>query len=356
VKIAARAAAISSALSLIAAARQRDSPTSIFAGEGGITVVAADLGITIEAKVEGNIIVPGAVAVPADRIAALISAFAADAIIQINAEPNGVTIGRYRLQRSVDMPPPPTLTGEIGRIEIDGVSCISLLSVASAAATDESRFVLTGIFLRTVDHWLIAVGTNGTRLIRQGVAAGRFSFERDLIVPTRSAAALARLIRQTKSGRVLLRRSKSMLAASGNGFSFTSRLIDAEYPPYEALIPELTENTVVVDRVDLLAALARLGAVTRGEVPLIALTWTEGTPLHVFLARQPDDGADDIAAETKGRARIALVPQQFAAMLSEFGTKRVQLGAAADRLLITGEDKLAVLVACRWHFQDEVAA
>jgi DNA polymerase-3 subunit beta len=352
-KLTAAAAAIGSALSLAAAARQRDALVTIIAGEG-ITVACSDLGITIKATVAGDVIESGATAVSAKRLAALIAGFAADAVINIKAEPNGVTIGRYRLA-SADIPIANTLTGETGRIEIDGDACVALLNVSSAAATDTTRLSLNGIFLHTVGSQLVAVAANGIKLLRHGIEAERFSMSRDLIVPTRSAVALAGLIRHTKSDKVLLRRSKAMLAANGNGFEFTTRLIDAIYPAFEAMIPEMTANTVTVDRVELLAALARLTAIANGERPLIALTWTEGEPLHVFLPRQPDDGADDISAETKGRARTVLVLVQLTAMLGEFSDKFLHL-SATDRLLITDENKIGVLMGCAWSFQDEAAA
>jgi len=354
-RVIADAAAISSALSLVAAARQRDALTAMIAGDDGIIVVASDLGITIEAKVDGNVIVPGAAALSAERFAALVAAFAADAIIEIKTEPNSVIIGGYRLP-SADMPMANTLTDETGRIEIAGDDCIALLAVASAAHTERTRSYLCGVHLRSTEDQLVAVATNGTRLIHQSVAAERFSTARDLILPTRSAVAIARLVRHTKSDRVLLRRSKSMLAANGRGFSFTTRLIDATYPAFEALIPELTANTVTVDRVELLAALARLIAIASGEALLVALIWTEGGPLHAFLPRQPNDGADDITAETKGRGRLVLVPSQITAMLNEFSAQRVLLVSAADRLMITDRNKLGVVMTCWWPFRDEVAA
>jgi DNA polymerase III subunit beta len=344
VKIAAVAAAIGSALSLAAAARQRDAKISIIAGESGITVVASDPGITIKAKVPGDVIEPGAAAVSADRLAALIDGFAADASVNISAEPNGVTIGRYRLPGS-DIPMENDLTGVIGHVEIDGGDCIALLAVASAAGIDQTRFFLTGVFLHSHRDQLVSVATNGVKLLRHSVPAAEFSTSRDLIVPARAAVALTRLIRHTKA----------MLAASGNGFEFTTRLIDFEFPDCKALVPESSANTVSLDRAEMLAALARLTAIASGDYPLIGLTWIEGGPLHLFLPRQPADGADDISAEARGRARIVLVPSQLTTMLGEFNGKRVQLDAA-ERLLITGENKIGVLMPCAWNFQNDEAA
>jgi DNA polymerase-3 subunit beta len=337
-KIVAAAAAIGSALSLAAAARQRDALVTIIAGEG-ITVACSDPGITIKATVKGDVIESGSAAVSAERLSALVAGFAAAAVITISTTPNGLAVGRYCLP-SADIPLAHTLTGVIGRIEIDGGDCVALLAVASAAGIDQTRFFLTGVFLHSDHDHLVSVATNGVKLLRRSIPAAEFSTSRDLIVPARAAVVLTRLIRHTKSDRITLRRSKAMLAASGNGFEFTTRLIAFEFPDYKALVPEPSANTVSVDRAEMLAALARLTAIASGDYPLIGLTWIEVGPLHLFLPRQPDDGADDISAEAKGRARIVLVPSQLTAMLGEFNGKRVQLDAT-ERLLITGENRSA---------------
>ena len=47
------------------------------------------------------------------------------------------------------------------------------------------------------------------------------------------------------------------------------------------------------DRFELLAVLTRLIAIVSGELPLIALTWTEGKPLHGY---EVDDAARAVIA------------------------------------------------------------
>ncbi|UPK35552.1 DNA polymerase III subunit beta [Bradyrhizobium sp. 186] len=354
-KLTATAAAIGNALSLAAAARQRNGLVSITAGEGIITVACSDPGMTITANVAGNVAEPGAAAVSGDRLGALISGFDPRAAITISGTTNAVTIERYRLP-TADLPVPLAMDGETDRIQISGQDCIALLGVAPAADTERTRFYLCGIFLHTVEGRLFSVSTNGTKLLRHSVPAAAFSDDATLIVPSKTATTLARLIRQTKADKVTLRRSPRLFAASGAGFEITSRLIGgATYPDYRAALPPPTPNHVTVDTAELQAALTRLTAIAIGDVPLIALTWTEGAPLHVSLPRQPGDGADDIDAETKGSARIALQPAQLAGMLTEFGTNTVNLNVA-DRLLISSGDRLGVLMPCSWNFGQEGAA
>jgi DNA polymerase III sliding clamp (beta) subunit (PCNA family) len=350
-RLTAKAGAIGSALSLAAAARQRDALISIVAGEG-ITVTCSGPVITIRTVVAGDVVEQGRAAVSAARLVALIAGFATDAAITITTIANAVTIERYRLP-SADIPIELALADEIARVELSGHDCLELLAVGPAAGTEPTRLYLNGIFLHSVGDQLTAVATDGVKLIRSSVAAERFSTGRDLIVPTKATIALAKLIRQTKADKIVLRRSRTLLAASGTGFEFVTRLLDFQYPTYEPLVPAPSANAVTCDRAEMQAALVRLTAVVSGDSPLIALTWSDGGPLHLYLPRQPADGADDVGAGAKGSARIALAPSQLAAMLGEFNCKRIHLNAAG-RLLITGENhKLGLLMPCAWDFQNE---
>ena len=103
-------------------------------------------------------------------------------------------------------------------------------------------------------------------------------------------------------------------------------------------------------RSELLAALSRLAAVATADPPLLALSWTNAGPLKLFLARQPGDGADAIAAQAHGAAKIAVPLSQLTAMIDEFSGERVQLEAAGPLVIRSKGEKLALLMPCAWNF------
>jgi DNA polymerase III subunit beta len=351
-KLATPAVALADALSLAALARQRDGLATICAAED-ITITCTDPGnnIAIKASIpNGNVIESGAASVSASAFGALISAFEPRAVITIKTCEFGLMVERYRLPVA-ETPTALMLDTETGCIEISGGDCLDLLGVASVAGNQAMRFYLNGVFLHNDGDQLIAVATDGAQLLRVSINAQMFSTDATLIVPTRATTALARLIRATKSDKIELARSARLFSARGSGFELISRLIDARYPNYQSIIPAPTPNTVTVDRAELQAAIARLTAIASGDFPLIGLTWAQGEPLHVFLPRRPADGADDIAAETRGSARIALAPTQIIKMLGEFNSKSIHLNAA-DRLLFTGgNNTLGLLMPCAWNFE-----
>jgi DNA polymerase-3 subunit beta len=227
--------------------------------------------------------------------------------------------------------------------------------VLPAAGTEETRFYLTGVFLQNVDDRLVAVATDGVKLLRAAVVAGVLSTDEHLIVPAKVAYETTKLVQRTKAECVTLRRSRTLFSVTAPGFELTTSMIDAKYPAYQCVIPAASCNTARCVRSELLDALLRLEAVaTATGTPLVALAWADGGPLQLFLPRQPLDAADAITAEAHGSARVALSLPQLQLMVDTFDDDRLQIESADANTPITmrGErDKLGVLSGCRWNFE-----
>ena len=221
---------------------------------------------TIATSVSATIHEPGEIAVSIGRLAALLSSFAADAIVDIEATTGAVNVvsGTSRLRLPavsvVESPPAIALEQEIGRVEISSADGLRLLEPLAVADTGRSRPYLAGVFWHSVQDQLVAAATDGVRLIRTSVAASTFSEDRTIIVPTEVGIALRRLLQKADASRVTLRRSRSLIAFDAQRFSFTVRLIDGSFPAYEAVLPSSASNSVSCDRRELIAAVSRLGA------------------------------------------------------------------------------------------------
>ncbi|WOH51919.1 DNA polymerase III subunit beta [Bradyrhizobium sp. sBnM-33] len=312
---------------------------------------------TIATSVSPTIQEPGEIAVSIARLATLLSSFTADAIVDIEGTTGAVNVvsGTSRLRLPavsvVESPAAITIDQEVGRVEISSADLLQLLEPLAVA--DRTRLQLTGVFLHGVGHQLVAVSTDGIRLIRTSVAASTFSEDRTLIVPTEVGIVVRRLLQKAGASRVTLRRSRSLIAFEAPSFSFTARLIDSSFPAYEGLIPPPAPNSVFCNRGDLLAALSRLGAAaSSNDTALVALSWGDGRCLDLHLARRPLDGADVIAAEVHGSAEAALSLPQFAALLKEFSDEHVLLETANELpVVICGaSEKLALIVRSKWNF------
>ena len=213
--------------------------------------------------------------------------------------------------------------------------------------------MLTGIYWHNVDGRLVSVAADGTILLRNSVPAENLSSDRTLVIPAQAAAILIKLLRQIKPEWVMVRRSHAVFGASAPGLDFITGLIGTPYPDYQSVVPAASGNIALCSRQELIGALARLDAVANAEMSLIALTWTDGQ-VRLYLPRQPDDGTDIIAAETKGVIQIALSLSRLAAMVSEFNERIIHLEAEIGKgLTIRQGDKLGVLASCQWNFGTE---
>jgi DNA polymerase III sliding clamp (beta) subunit (PCNA family) len=283
----------------------------------------------------------------------------ADAIIEMEATTRGVKLvcGTSRSRLPVlplaDIPAALAIQRETGRIELSSTDCFKLLEPIAVADAGRARFYLAGVFWHCVNDQLVAVATDGIRLIRTAVVAAPVFLDRRLIVPTEVAVAVRRLLQKAEATHVTVCRSQSLIGFHTPRFSLTARLIDADFPAYERNIPPPASNSVLCDRPKLLAAVLRLSAAAPSvDNALVALSWRNGGHLELYLARCPLDGADIVAAKARGSADIALSLPQFAAVLKQFSDDHIQLETENDQALVfrgTGE-KLALIARAKWNF------
>jgi DNA polymerase III sliding clamp (beta) subunit (PCNA family) len=362
-KITAPAKALDAAMSLavMAADKQLDAPIRIVAGPGavGFCVTNPRAVISISTTAAASIEEPGSATISARRFAALLSGFGPRSTINISTTETAVMISsgnsRYRLPLLADPRAGLVINPEIGRVELASADCIRLLDVVAAAGTEKTRFFLNGVYLHSDGDKLVGVGMDGTKVLRVGVAADHFSEDNRLIIPATAVKMLDKLLRATKPETVTLRRSRAVFAASAPGFEIVSGMIDAAYPDYRRNLPHANGSSALCQRADLLSALTRLAAIAAGEMPLIALTWVDGEPMRLFLAREPDAGIDAVAAQTCGSARMALSLAQFITLLCEFKDDALLVEMTDRGIIIRQGDKFAVLMSCLWA-EREIAA
>jgi DNA polymerase-3 subunit beta len=323
----------------------------------GLSVSFCDGNIEVKTQEPADIIQPGEVAVSADRLGALISAIPAGAGVAMTAAKGTLIItsgnGCYRFPIT-DAPPSLAIaTSDVAETELSAVDLVHLFSSVPAAASEPTRLYLCGLFLHSENDRVYGAATDGVTLLQTAVA--KEGVLPPSLVPTNAVAAMMRLVKATRPMKVKLRRAGPLLDLTAANFTCTTRLIDAIYPEYGRILPPPSDNLAACNRALLVAALERLKA-TATTLPLVALRWTEHEPLQLFLPRQPDDGADAIAAKTTGNAQIALSLPAFANLVAEFGSEDLRLEVVQERAVVIRTDrKLGMLSSCRWNFREAEA-
>ena len=81
------------------------------------------------------------------------------------------------------------------------------------------------------------------------------------------------------------------LSCTEEGFGFSCRLIDAEYPDWRRVVPEKFANVITINRNEFLSALRRLSIMTDQELYLaVVLSVQRGKPLLHMRTNHPDIG------------------------------------------------------------------
>ncbi len=116
-----------------------------------------------------------------------------------------------------------------------------------AVSTDESRYVLNGIFISLKDHKMTMVATDGRRLalVDEEVdisekSAGEF------IVPAKAVTELNRLLQEKGDVEIKFGENQASFALKDDkGFSvlLITKLIEGNYPNYRQVIPRRSQGT-----------------------------------------------------------------------------------------------------------------
>ena len=202
--------------------------------------------------------------------------------------------------------------------------------VRPAVSTDEARPVLTGVLMRLDGERLTPATTDGHRLVERHVEGVKNSAE-TVIVPVKALVELGRAL-EDETGEVELR-----FAAARNQVFFrcgaaevSSRLIEGQYPNYDAAIPKRATTVVRVARSELVRAVRMVGVVSEsiGVQPVSLLIDEAGIRV---MSQAPEIGEAEAEVEAKLEGtptHIALNSRFLLDALGAFDVDRVELRLA----------------------------
>lgn len=242
-----------------------------------ITATDIDMAMSISIEVDGKR--NGKIAVPAKRLFDTVRAlpevdldFSADANYKITLKtPNG----EYKLtgESSDDYPSLPSFKHK-SEIIFSGEVLKSLINKSVyAVSTDELRPSMTGVLFHVKDDEFRTVATDGHRLVRiitKELNTPKIS--KEILVPSKTLhLALKSIVGETK----IHYDDKLIKFDFGNGV-LISKLIDEQYPNYEAVIPLDYELKLEVNRNEMLSSVRRVSLYSSSTTHQIKLTFSKG--------------------------------------------------------------------------------
>ena len=210
--------------------------------------------------------------------------------VSLSCARNEASIGG---QAADEFPPiPPVEDGDTIRLDADALRK-SINQVAFAAATDDSRPVLTGVHFALRDGSLRLAAADGFRLAVNTIEVGENGADREAIVPARALNELARLLPEvTETISVTFNPAGTQVLFDLGHATLVAQLIQGTFPNYEQLIPSghATSTEVSVGEfmreTRIASIFARDGS---GIVRLVATPGEEGAPGRLLITARAEE-------------------------------------------------------------------
>lgn len=249
------------------------------ARDGRLYVSSTDLEIGIQTHLEADIEEEGAVTIPAKTFFELISSLPSEKI-NISTEDNSVVVRSKKTKSLLQTIPAedfPRLYEEKGEMDAE-VNFLEFKKDASmvvfSTSSDLSRPALSGVLIKREKEGFLLVGTDGYRLSlkRHNVNGGEGKRDEFLIIPARVVKEVFSIKDDVKSVLIHTLKSSNQIMFEMGGTVLVGRLIEAEFPNYERIIPSDHSSQIVFDREELLKAVKICSIFAREAANIVKLS------------------------------------------------------------------------------------
>lgn len=280
------------------------------AEDNHLELTATDLDVSVSCSVEAQVKKPGSTTIPVKKFFGIARELGSQDLElstddkHVTSLSAGASFYKIRGLAAEEFPPIPKIKDDrmvsLPQEKIRGM----MKKTSFATSSDESRYVLNGIFVSMKDNKLTMVATDGRRLalVDEEVDIPEAALG-DYIIPSKAINELNRLL--TDAGDVELRlgdnqASMNLLPEKGPKVNITTKLIEGNYPNYRQVIPSEVKERVTLVREELLHALKRAEIMTSDKANSVKMSFT--TNNLSITANSPDVGEarESIAINYKG--------------------------------------------------------
>jgi len=310
--------------------------------EGRLRLSATNLEIGINCWIGAKVEEEGAVTVPARLLTELVSSLPPERIdleLVVRTRRLHLRCGRFEAEINTidasEFPIIPT-SAEDYKVALNPVTLHQMIGqVVFAAAVDEARPVLTGVFTHFEDSRLTMAAADGFRLsVRTAELPAPVPESIGVIVPARALAELARIApkEEEEAIEVSITPSRSQILFQMKDATLVSQLIEGNFPDYKAIIPKTYNTRTVVSTADFLKAVRIAFLFAREASNIVRLQIMPGTELapgHMTVAAtsaELGENIGEIEASIEGEPiEIAFNARYLIEVLSVIPTAQVAL-------------------------------
>jgi DNA polymerase-3 subunit beta len=301
-----------------------------------VELTATDLDVTISCTVEGSVKKAGAATVPVKKLFGIVRELNNPEIeIEVDEKNTcsvrcGASFYKINGLAAEEFPPLPKFK-EDKKVVLPQEKIRGMLKKTSfAISTDESRYVLNGIFISLKEHKMTMVATDGRRLalVDEDVDVSDKS-QGEFIVPAKAVNELNRLLQD--KGDVEIRYSDNQASFTlkddkGSSVLVITKLIEGNYPNYRQVIPGEAKERVALAREEFCAALKRAEIMTSEKSNSVKLAFTKNNLAITANSPEVGEARESLAINYKGKEMaIAFNPKYMIEPLNALANEEVFL-------------------------------
>lgn len=216
----------------------------------------------------------------------------------------------------------------------------ALQQVVVAASNDDTRPVLTGVYMHTYEGSLYLVATDSYRLAEKKVMA--LKDEVKLLIPATAMQDLLRIIGDADQEVIVMHDDQQVLFTVGD-VELVTRLIDGSYPDYRKLIPEAFQTTATLPRAELVNITKVSSLFARESAGSVTLEVDEAQKQIGIrsIASQLGENTATASAKVNGEGAITLNSRFILDALGAINESDVSIGfnGKLEPFLLHGKDK-----------------
>jgi len=298
---------------------------------GRLQFTTTDLDVGITGSVEAEIEKEGATTLPVKRLVSIVRELPASEVeVSVDSKNHasirsGPSFFKIIGLGETEFPPLPDFSSAKEFRIPQNVLRDGLKKTSYAISTDETRYVLNGIFTSFRDGKMTLVATDGRRLAMvDSDLEFPASHETDVIIPSKAVQELQRLLGD--SGELILKLNDNQISFVIGDTLLCSKLIDGNYPNYRQVIPGDSNERVVISREALLETVRRVSLLSSDKANSVKLVFSENR-IEV-TANAPDVGEAQESMDVIYQGppmQIAFNPEFLQAPLRALDSEQVYL-------------------------------
>ena len=309
-------------------------PSNVLIHAEGNTIecMATDMEIGIRMKVEGTVREEGTITVSAEKLGDIVEGWPTEKPIDVATTTDGrveITCGNdlYKIVELADEEFPQLPSVDEGALAINGETLRSVLHKTEFAAPTEKvrQTFLNGLYFNFFEDRTEVVGCDSKQLAIAHCEPLRLSEDNDgFIVPLKAIKEIEQTF--ADSPEVRISRVADQILFADEHTTLTARLVDAEYPKYEKIIPESFQVRTVVKKESILHATRQMSAFSDPKCPGVCLEIDEQQIRISPRDPQPDERHETLAVESStGSIRIGFDARILIEALMHIGTESLVL-------------------------------